>query len=140
MIEIVGNIQQVKDVEEMVRKGTLYLSIPFAPHLKHIGGADGDAQINEFSTKYYTRPYEIFGSPAQIETVVNRSDAKLVEFLKWLTSSNINITFIYDYRHNKFSIAIKPEDWHRLRKLLPELNHIVVDVAPNRCEIVQEAT
>lgn len=137
MIRIDGDIKEAKEIEDLIKNGTLYLSIPFGVRLRHIGMNGQFAQGNEAS-RCFTKEYEVFGSPNDVKRVSGSKEKWVRELTLWLTRENMNITFKYDYRVEKCEIIVSCDSWVKLCKLLPQLKGRVRIIEPNRCELVKQ--
>ena len=137
MIRIEGSAQQAEAIEEKIKKGTVYLAIPFSAFKCYDGGELDNEQAKGVKSRCFTRDYEIIGAADKIKRVSDDGQRRLRDVLLWLTQRPIDIKFSYDYRVDKCEISISYESWQRLVRLIPSIKNSVRIIEPNRCEIIE---
>jgi len=135
MIRIQGDIKNAKEIENLIKNGTLFMAIPFGVRLYHIGALAKEG-IQATDTSFYTIRYEIIGDKEAAKKAERHDAFRFISTLRWLLLHNITVDFRLDYRTNQAEIKISPDDWRRLTMIFPELKGRVKILEPNRCELV----
>ena len=138
MIHIDGDIKQATEIEDLIKSGTLYLTVPFGVRLRHFGGMNQPMIQDKDKSRFFTREYEVFGSPQDVKRVNDKSEKWMRDTILWLTRRNMNITFRYDYRTDKCDICVSCDSWQRLCRLIPQLKDKIRIIEPNKCEIIKQ--
>ena len=135
MIRIQGDMESAKKIEDLIKNGTLFMSVPFGVRLYHLGIEGKDVQGKD--SNFYTRRYEIIGDKEAAMKAERSYGGRFVATLRWLMLHNITVDFRWDYRTKQAEIKVSPDDWRRLTMIIPDLKGRVQIIEPNRCRIVE---
>jgi hypothetical protein len=137
MLKIQGDIKSARQIESLIKNGTLFMSISFGTRLYHLGLNAKDMQGIDTSS-FYTRQYEIIGDKEAAEKAKINYGFRFAALIHWLMLHNPIVEFRWDYRTNQAEIRVSPDDWRRLKLIIPELTGKWQDVAPNRIKLVED--